>query len=142
MKQDLPVPNAPAHLYGPEDDPWRLPGEASGVWKARRGTHIWRPPTDVLEREDSYVVMVEVAGMRGGEFTVNLENRVLWIRGTRSDSTVSKAYHQMEIAYGEFETAIAIPSPVDSARIEAVYADGFLKVTLPKTQPTSVRITG
>jgi len=133
---------APALLYGPEDDPWRLTGEASGVWRSRRGAHIWRPPTDVYEREDAYVVMVEVAGMRGGEFTVNLENRVLWIRGTRGDTAVTKAYHQMEIAYGEFESAVGIPAPVDPTRIEAVYADGFLKVTLPKTTPTSVRITG
>jgi HSP20 family protein len=114
----------------------------SGVWKTRHGAHIWRPPTDVLEHEDAYVVLVEVAGMRGGEFSVNLENRVLWIRGTRSDTTVSKAYHQMEIAYGEFETAVGIPTPVDAGRIEAVYADGFLRVTLPKMKPTSVRITG
>jgi len=132
----------PAYQFGPEDDPWRLTGEMSGVWKTRHGAHIWRPPTDVLEHEDAYVVLVEVAGMRGGEFSVNLENRVLWIRGTRSDTTVSKAYHQMEIAYGEFETAVGIPTPVDAGRIEAVYADGFLRVTLPKMKPTSVRITG
>ena len=142
MNQQDPVPNAPAYLYGPEDEPWRLPSEASGVWKTRHGAHIWRPPTDVFERDDEYVVMVEVAGMRGGEFTVSLENRVLYVRGGRSDSSVSKAYHQMEIAYGEFETAVAIPGPVDAARIEAVYADGFLRVTLPKTKPTSVRVTG
>ena len=142
MSQQDPLPNAPAYLFGLEDDAWRLSSEASGVWKARHGAHIWRPPTDVFERDDAYVVMAEVAGMRGGEFTVNLENRVLWIRGARSDSTVSKAYHQLEIAYGEFETAVAIPAPVEAARIEAVYADGFLTVTLPKTKPTSVPITG
>jgi HSP20 family protein len=137
-----PLSTVPSYQFGAEDDLWRLTGEASGVWKTRHGAHIWRPPTDVLEHEDAYVVMVEVAGMRGGEFSVNLENRVLWIRGTRNDPTVSKAYHQMEIAYGEFETAVGIPAPVNAGRIEAVYADGFLRVTLPKLKPTSVRITG
>ncbi|MCJ7512343.1 MAG: Hsp20/alpha crystallin family protein [Anaerolineales bacterium] len=142
MNEQHPGTNAPALLYGAEDDSWRLPSESGGVWKARRGAHIWRPPTDVFERDDAYVVMVEVAGMRGGEFAVNLENRLLWIRGTRSDTAVTKAYHQMEIAYGEFETAVGIPAPVDAARIEAVYTDGFLRVMLPKSSPKSVRITG
>ena len=138
MNQQDPVPNAPAYLYGPEDEPWRLPSDASGVWKTRHGAHIWRPPTDVFERDDEYVVMVEVAGMRGGEFAVSLENRVLHVRGGRSDSSVSKAYHQMEIAYGEFETGVHVQAPVDESAIEASYNDGFLRVILPKTHPRRI----
>jgi HSP20 family protein len=142
MTAPFPGPNASAFLFGAEDDSWRLPSESGSEWKARRGAHIWRPPTDVFERDDAYVVVVEVAGMRGGEFSVNLEDRVLWIRGIRLDSGVSKAYHQMEIAYGEFETAVGIPAPIEAAKIEAVYADGYLRVTLPKSTPKSIRISG
>lgn len=73
--------------------------------------------------------------MRGTEFAVSFDHQVLWIRGTRGDTQGLRAYHQMEIAYGEFETGIQIRGAVGDARIEASYSDGFLRVVLPKASP-------
>ena len=52
-----------------------------------------------------------------------------------------EAYHQMEIAYGEFETEVRIPVPIDVSNIEATYSDGFLRVVLSKTRPRQVSIS-
>ncbi|MCK4960866.1 MAG: Hsp20/alpha crystallin family protein, partial [Anaerolineales bacterium] len=51
------------------------------------------------------------------------------------------AYHQMEIAHGEFETEVRIPDPIDASNIEATYSDGFLRVVLSKTRPRQVSIS-
>jgi len=47
----------------------------------------------------------------------------------------------MEIAYGEFASEVRIPGPVDPDRIEASYADGFLRVVLPKPRPTMIDVS-
>lgn len=91
--------------------------------------------------EEAYVVMVEVAGMRGAEFVVTYNKKMLTIRGTRKDTSIQKAYHQMEIAYGEFATEVRIQAPIDASKIEATYNDGFLKVVLPKSRPRHISIS-
>lgn len=123
-----------------EDDPW--PGESTRIsgWRLLRRTHAWRPPTDVLETDEAYVVVVEVAGMRGADFSVTYNQRVLSIQGIRADASPRKAYHQMEIAYGEFASEVRIPVPIEASEIEATYNDGFLRVILPKAQSKEVPI--
>jgi HSP20 family protein len=102
--------------------------------------HAWRPPTDVFETEDVIVVRVEAAGMLEADFSVVLDGRFLSIRGVRSDTSERRAYYQMEIPFGEFASEVELPFPVDAQGIEAVYKNGFLRVTLPKVRPQKVDI--
>jgi HSP20 family molecular chaperone IbpA len=46
---------------------------------------VWRPPTDVYETDDSVVVVVEIAGLAEGDYTVTLSGRALLISGERRD---------------------------------------------------------
>jgi HSP20 family protein len=124
---------------GSEDDPWPA-GQGSLGWRINRGSNAWRPPTDVLETDDAYVVVVEVAGMRGADFNVTFEGHILAIRGARQDSNVRKAYHQMEIDYGDFITEVHVHVPIESAKIDASYSDGFLRIHLPKASPKKIEI--
>lgn len=105
--------------------------EAIG-WKVRMQSHIWSPPTDIYEKESDYVVRVEVAGMHQQDFSIQLEDNYLIISGTRHDKSERRAYHQMEVRFGEFSTVVAIPGPVRSDQASAEYNDGFLIVHLPK----------
>ena len=99
-------------------------------WQVR--SSIWSPPTDVYETEGSFVVRVEVAGMRDEDFEVTIENNTLLVSGIRPDTTERRAFHQMEIRFGKFATAIGLPRPVDVDSSRAEYSDGFLTITLPK----------
>jgi HSP20 family protein len=102
--------------------------------------HAWRPPTDVYEREDSLIVRVEIAGMKEDDFIIQLDQNMLVIRGTRTDLNERRAYHQMEINFGEFQTSIELQVPVDAENVRAEYQDGFLWVFLPKSQPRIIKI--
>lgn len=95
---------------------------------------VWSPPTDLQESRDAYIVRVEIAGMREEDFEVALENDVLMIRGTRSDPSGRMAFHQMEIRFGKFATAVMLPSAVMVEEARAEYKDGFLTVTLPRAK--------
>lgn len=103
-------------------------------------SNVWSPPTDAYETENEYVIRVEVAGMRESDFEITFEDGLLLINGLRPDIAERRAYHQMEIRFGKFSTAVVIPGPVDLDRSEARYADGFLMVKLPKAKSTDVKI--
>jgi HSP20 family protein len=110
-------------------------------WQVRMQAHIWSPPTDLFENEQNYVIRVEVAGMRQQDFSVVLDNNLLTISGSRPDTPERRAYHQMEVRFGEFSTTVAIPGPVNVETSTAEYEDGFLVVSLPKAGPIKINIT-
>jgi HSP20 family protein len=109
-------------------------------WQVQVRAGVWSPPTDVYETEDYYVVRVEIAGMQEKDFEITLEDNFLLIRGNRSDVPERRAYQQMEIRFGKFETAVGLPGPIELETSRADYAEGFLTVTLPKAKPSHIRV--
>jgi HSP20 family protein len=107
-------------------------------WQVR--SHVWSPPTDQYETDEAYVVRVEIAGMREEDFDVSLENNTLLISGLRPDFPERRAYHQMEIRFGKFVSALELPGPVYSEKARADYKDGFLIVVLPKATPNQIKV--
>ncbi len=103
-------------------------------WQVQVRTGLWSPPTDVYETESHYVVRVEIAGMREEDFEITVENQFLSITGSRSDLPERRAYHQMEIRFGKFESIVGLPGAVDLDASRAEYKDGFLTVILPKAE--------
>jgi HSP20 family protein len=103
-------------------------------------SHKWRPATDVFETEDTFVVRVEIAGMRDSEFTILLDERTVTIQGSRPDQDERRAFHQMEIRYGEFSTSVELHWPIDTQAVEAEYTDGILRLVLPKALPHNIKI--
>ncbi len=104
-------------------------------------SHIWRPPTDVYETEDAILVRVEIAGMNESDFSIILDGQYLLIRGMRAEPPERRAYHQMEIPFGEFATEVELPHPVLAKDAEAFYSNGFLRIILPKARPQKIFIT-
>ena len=106
-----------------------------------RHGRVWVPPTDVYETEDMLVALIELAGVQQSDFTVSLFERRLVVSGIRADrGPVRRAYHQMEVAFGEFRTEVELPVPVDAAKVDAEYADGFLRIVLPKLKPQNITV--
>lgn len=96
---------------------------------------------DIYEIEDSLVVRVEIAGMDENDFNIELKNRQLWITGSRQEAPERRAYHRMEIRFGEFSIAIDLPASIETDQVQAQYDDGFLKVIMPKIQPRQIQIS-
>lgn len=103
-------------------------------------SHVWRPPIDVFETDVAIVVRVEIAGVKESDFVITLDERHLSIRGTRPDLPERRAYQQMEIRFGEFSAEVDLHTQVNVEEVEAIYSNGFLRVTLPKARPHQIRI--
>jgi HSP20 family protein len=112
----------------------------SGRWVGACRYQTWHPPTDVYETDAHYVVRVEVAGMSEGDFTISIADWTLVITGVRQDPSDKLAFHQMEIGFGEFRSEVVLPGPVDESGVEATYADGFLRIMLPKRSVRKVSV--
>ena len=111
-------------------------------WQVSIHSYAWSPPTDVYETEASFVVRLELAGMRQSDFSVDVEENFLIISGVRSEPPERRTYQQMEIRFGEFSSAIEIPAGADVSNAQADYEDGFLNVVMPKVKPTTINIKG
>lgn len=108
---------------------WSMPNEA-----------VWRPPTDVYETDESVVVVVEIAGLAGGDYDIVMSGRTLVISGERRDPAEKLVYQQMEIRHGKFRTQVHLPWALESSGQQAIYEDGFLKIILPKAQARRVPV--
>ncbi len=126
--------------YLPEDAVFFTSGLTG--WRVSLRPHIWSPPTDVYETEDKYVVRVEIAGMDENDISVKIDQNRLIVSGIRPDLTENRAFHQMEIRFGEFSTEVEFPGPVEIEHVEADYQNGLLRINLPKAQPKHVPIEG
>lgn len=115
-------------------------GRQTAYWQLVARTQVWRPPTDVFETEEAFIVRVEIAGMDERDISVELDDHLLSVRGMRPDTEEKRSYYQMEIRFGEFQSDVELPAPVIAEKTAAVYTNGFLTVTLPKQPAQPVRI--
>lgn len=109
-------------------------------WQVQVRAGVWSPPTDVYETEEAYVIRVEIAGMKEDDFEIAVESNYVSIRGNRPDIPERRAYQQMEIRFGKFETVVGLPEAIDLDGSTAQYKLGFLTVHLPKVSPNQVKI--
>lgn len=107
---------------------------------AQRHNQRWRPPVEVYETEDALIVVAEIAGIDDKDLSVVIENDVLSIRGERLDLRRGerRSYRETGIAYGPFGVDVFIPFSVDADQAEADYANGFLRIRLPRSSARTI----
>jgi HSP20 family protein len=96
----------------------------------------WTPVLDVLEGKDELVVKVEVPGIEPKEINLTLAEQVLTINGEKKYEKEEKdeKFYRTERAMGAFSRSIRLPIPVDINKVTAVFRNGLLTITLPKTK--------
>ena len=107
----------------------------------------WTPAVDIYETKDAVVVTVEAPGMTREQFSVEVKDEVLTIKGERPfEKDVSREqYHRIERAYGKFRRSFILGMAVQTDRITAAYSEGVLEINLPKLEEAKskkIEITG
>jgi HSP20 family protein len=103
----------------------------------------WRPPTDIYETDDAFVVVMDIAGVEPDGFTVTFDAGVLTVSGERLEQASGRReYHAMEVKVGPFERRFRFTKRVDRASLKATYEVGFLEIRLAKIpeKPKPVRV--
>ena len=96
----------------------------------------WQPAVDIYETDSHIFVKAELPGVDKKDISVDLNGRVLTLRGERStdDEVKEDRYYRKERFYGRFERSFTLPVGVDPAKVEADYKDGVLKIGIPKPE--------
>ena len=106
-----------------------------------RASRPWSPAVDIVESEDALVLKADLPDVKIEDIDVRVEHQTLTLRGQRKfqkDENV-KGYHRIERSFGEFVRSFAIPSTVDTEKVQADYKNGVLTITLPKKETAKPR---
>ncbi|MDL2398321.1 Hsp20/alpha crystallin family protein [Rhizobium mayense] len=92
------------------------------------------PAVDFVESGKSYELTAELPGIEAKDLDVALTNGILTIKGEKQESKEEKAkeYYLSERRYGTFQRSFQLPDSIDTDQIDASFANGVLKVVLPK----------
>ena len=107
-------------------------------------SRVWVPAIDVVEQKDAYVLYVELPGVDASQVDISFEQNVLTIRGTKRSTLEASNDGELRVyaaerVTGSFERSIRLPEFVDSDKIQAEFANGLLKVSVPKAQAAQAR---
>jgi HSP20 family protein len=112
-------------------------------------TQAWAPALDISEREDAYLVTVELPGVTARDVEIMFEDGLLTIQGERhpAGDPAAEKVHRAERRYGAFRRLITLPRHVRADAIEATAHDGILQILVPKAPEAhakriQVRTTG
>jgi len=112
-----------------------------GVWGSRQALERagWSPVADIEERDDSYVVQVELPGVKRDDVTIELVGNELAISGEVKEEERQGVVRKRMRRYGRFDYRVALPDHVDADKVEATLDEGLLTVRVPKAEKAQRR---
>jgi HSP20 family protein len=108
------------------------PGAGGSASDAR--IRRWIPAMDLVERDDHFILKVDLPGLTQDDVKVELQDNVMTISGERKQAEEHRAdgYYRLERAFGSFSRSLTLPEGVDADAVTAKFENGVLEVTVPK----------
>ena len=124
-----------------ELDRWFEDSFGPGFW----GAAETYPKVNVDEDEEAFHVIAQAPGVDKEALVVTVQDNVLTIAGERKDEKYEGEHkdatrHRRELRVGRFQRSLALPADVDVEKIEATYADGELRIRLPKAESARPKV--
>ena len=111
--------------------PIAAPGNGGADW-------LTMPAVDIVEKPDAYEITAEMPGMDEKDIEVSLVDGGISIHGEKREDTTDDGAgrHVRERRFGSFVRSFSLPDDVDPDQIQANYANGVLRVKLPRNPET------
>ena len=94
--------------------------------------HYFRPNVDIVELPHELVLFADTPGAKSDSIDVQFENGELTVRAEVEPRRLDANYLLREYGVGGFVRTFRVGDQIDASRITAEYADGVLKLHLPK----------
>jgi len=97
---------------------------------------VWMPLADISEDKDNFSIKMDIPGIKKDDVKISFSDGQLSISGERKEEKDSKdtTFHRVERTYGKFYRSFNLPQKIRYDQIEAVFNDGQLLVTIPKSE--------
>ncbi len=108
-------------------------------WTTRNfsDTNTTLPSVNIKEDENGYEVEVAAPGLDKNDFRIELDNQILSISSEKKIEDETKEGQQFtrrEFSYQSFSRSFTLPNTVDHEKIAAKYANGILRIEIPKRE--------
>lgn len=100
------------------------------------GKTITVPPVNIMEKENSYELVLAAPGMKKEDFNLAFDGTMLTISSVQEESKEKKeqTFTRREFNFFTFSRSFTLPEDVKAELIEAKYEDGLLKIILPRKE--------
>lgn len=95
------------------------------------------PAMDVTERENEYLIRMDMPGVSREDIDITMSEGVLTICGEVKRQHEERAGDRVireERCFGKLSRSLRLGSHIDETKISAQYKDGVLELTLPKAE--------
>ncbi len=96
----------------------------------------WLPAVNVVDNEKNYEVELAAPGFKKEDFSVSIENGVLYVKAKTEEKKEEKdkKYTRREFSSKSFMRTFTLPENVSHEDVTAHYEDGVLKLVLSKNE--------
>lgn len=94
------------------------------------------PAVNVIETKDNFMVSLAAPGLKKNDFKIDIEGNMLTISSEKEETKeeTDAKFTRNEYNYSSFCRSFSLPDEVKREKIDAIYEDGILKLTLPKSE--------
>ncbi|MBQ7633143.1 MAG: Hsp20/alpha crystallin family protein [Alphaproteobacteria bacterium] len=94
------------------------------------------PKMDIADLKDKVEVKAELPGLTADDVKLTCEDGILTLSGDKKTETEeqNKDYYLKETSSGTFSRSVRLPKNIDESKIEAVFKNGVLTISIPKTE--------
>lgn len=103
------------------------------------------PALNVWRGADGVLVTAELPGIDPKALDISVRGSTLVLRGSRQPDELKEGegYHRRERGHGEFIRSLELPNRINAGKVEARYANGILRLSLPyaeEDKPRQVKV--
>jgi HSP20 family protein len=134
QKKNLPRERSEPVLPDPFDF---LDRRGLGIFSRRGGWAYAFPRVDISETDTEIKVVADIPGVDPDDITIEVRDNWMLLRGEverESETGKSEEPYRHERYIGEFRREFVLPTSVKENEVKAVYKEGVLTITLPKSE--------
>ncbi|MEQ8507870.1 MAG: Hsp20/alpha crystallin family protein [Rhodospirillaceae bacterium] len=104
------------------------------------------PVVDIYDTDGGFEMKAELPGLGENDFDLTIKNGVLELSGekrhekTEDKEQDSHKYHVTERSFGSFRRSFRLPDGVQQDKINAVFENGVLTVTIPVSEDKKPKV--
>jgi HSP20 family molecular chaperone IbpA len=98
------------------------------------------PRTDIYEIDDNIILELDMPGINENAIEITLEKNILNVKGyAQMDDPGDFSLALAEYEIGDYERNFRVSDSVAKDKIDALYKNGVLRLTLPKAEQAKAR---
>lgn len=106
-------------------------GKKTAAW----ARYNWKPSAEISENNDNIVLKTEVPGVKKEKLRILVGHNTLVVYA-EVGKEMEKNYHTGNLHSCNFRRSFFLPASVNRSEIEAMFINGLLQITMPKTVET------